>query len=350
MVQVTAGKTMGASETVDNDKLNLIAVPSVALEAGDVTDTEVAGAGFATTDVTWVDKGGNDGTGTKENARLPFLTVQAAITASDAGTTVVVRPGSYTEDITMKAGVDLHLMTGVIIVGDILVDTAATVNITGQGWIDNTGGNALSVTHASADVTVSIPLLESDDADAIDLDAGTLTLKGAVKVETKGGSMDAIQKDGGTLNLDGVIELKSTLTGFGINAGSAQSVAIKGLVLTNTSAGSNVTFTNSLLRLGFATGAPAITFTDLDATPSVVGGYYFETGTSAVSITDFDGGVTGQEIVIQSKGAITYDVTSSGLTGGTTDIVTADGDLTKWIYDGTDWILISFTDQSDDLS
>jgi hypothetical protein len=96
----------------------------------------------------------------------------------------------------------------------------------------------------------------------------------------------------------------------------------------------------------------AATFTDLDATPSVAAGVNFETGTSAVTITDFDGtGIyEGQVIVVISKGAITYDVTSSGLIGGTTDIITASGDVTMFMYDGADWYVISRVDASDNLN
>ena len=94
------------------------------------------------------------------------------------------------------------------------------------------------------------------------------------------------------------------------------------------------------------------TFTDSDATPDVGAYSYFNTNTSAVTITDFDGaGIeAGQEITVVSKGAITYDVTASGIIGGTTDIVTADGDITKFLYDGTDWRVTSRIDQSDDLN
>jgi hypothetical protein len=58
----------------------------------------------------------------------------------------------------------------------------------------------------------------------------------------------------------------------------------------------------------------------------------------------------GDVVYVKSKGAVTFDVTGSGLKGGDTDLVTEDGDLTCWLYDGTDWLLISFTDMSDNLS
>ena len=92
------------------------------------------------------------------------------------------------------------------------------------------------------------------------------------------------------------------------------------------------------------------TIADSDATPSVANGTYFETGTATDTITTFDGGSAGQIIYVISKAAITYDVTGTTLKCGTTDLVTAAGDLTTWLYDGTNWTCIGFTDQSDDLS
>ena len=94
------------------------------------------------------------------------------------------------------------------------------------------------------------------------------------------------------------------------------------------------------------------TFTDSDTTPDVTGKTYFNTNTTAVTITDFDGAgiAAGQLLVVTSKGAITYDVTSSGIKGGTTDIITAAGDVTTFLYDGTDWLVVARMDMSDDLN
>ncbi len=92
-----------------------------------------------------------------------------------------------------------------------------------------------------------------------------------------------------------------------------------------------------------------ITFADVDDTPSVIhGSNFFLSGTATETITDFDDGVLGQEITVESQAAITYDTTSSGLSGSSQDLVTADGDVTRWIYNGTVWKLIQFTDVSAD--
>lgn len=98
----------------------------------------------------------------------------------------------------------------------------------------------------------------------------------------------------------------------------------------------------------------AQTFVDSDATPDVRGYSNWETNTTTATITDFDwGGKTipeGQLLIVVSKGAITYDVTGQGIVGGTTDIVTAAGDVTTFLYDGADWLVTSRIDASDDLN
>ena len=121
-------------------------------------------------------------------------------------------------------------------------------------------------------------------------------------------------------------------------------------MLANIDADSNTTFTNSVKNLGNGFGNSTTTFTGFDTTPSVAGAYYCETSGSVTTISNFDDGVKGQEIVVVSKIGTIYDVTGTNLKGGTADLNTTTNDLTKWVYDGTNWILISFTDQSDDLS
>lgn len=93
------------------------------------------------------------------------------------------------------------------------------------------------------------------------------------------------------------------------------------------------------------------TFGAADTTPDVSRGSYFLTA-GTPTITDFDAGsgslTPGKIIVVQCNTGATFDVTSSGLNGGTTDIVCAQMDVTTWIYDGTDWNLISWMDDSTD--
>ena len=100
-----------------------------------------------------------------------------------------------------------------------------------------------------------------------------------------------------------------------------------------------------------ALGETPATFTASDATPSVQASNVWLTHTGTLTITDFDDGVSGQEITVISKGAITFDTTGTNLNGSSADIVTASGDVTRWVCeDGTDWRLIAFVDSSADNS
>ena len=126
------------------------------------------------------------------------------------------------------------------------------------------------------------------------------------------------------------------------------------IILANaTTASSTLTVTGATaVNGGFAaagTSGTFITFGAADATPTVAGGNLFKTG-GAVTVTTFDDGVAGQTINVISAHAVTYDVTGTTLKGGSTDIVTAAGDITTWIFDGTNWYLLNFMDVSANLS
>lgn len=86
-------------------------------------------------------------------------------------------------------------------------------------------------------------------------------------------------------------------------------------------------------------------FANVDATPSISAGHTFLSGTAAETITDFTDKVPGKEFTITSKAAITYDTTGTNLVGSTVDIVTASGDITRWICeDNTTVRLMGFVD------
>jgi hypothetical protein len=130
------------------------------------------------------------------------------------------------------------------------------------------------------------------------------------------------------------IELDSDAGGVTINA--------------NAAAGAGILTINSLFCLGAAATLEDAAVADVSTAS------FFETS-AATTFTDFDvdtGTVReGTIIIIKSLHAAVFDVTGTELEGGTTDLTTASGDLTAWIYDGTaKWRLFFFMDMSDDLS
>ena len=143
----------------------------------------------------------------------------------------------------------------------------------------------------------------------------------------------AIYADGG-LFVDAISEDPSLTRG----------VTIDGVVL----ADSGIVVGGTALIQGALDLGTVQTFADGDGTPDVSGGAYFNTHSSAETITDFDGSdiVDGQVITVFSKGATTFD-DGGLLRAGSVDLVTANGDMTTWMYDGTDWVLFSFMDDTE---
>jgi len=91
-------------------------------------------------------------------------------------------------------------------------------------------------------------------------------------------------------------------------------------------------------------------FDSADTTPNVSTGILWTSNSTGVTITDFDGTpLDGQLLIVRSGGATVYDCTGAGLDCGSVDITTAAGDMTHWVYDGTDWDLIAFMDVSTDM-
>ena len=119
---------------------------------------------------------------------------------------------------------------------------------------------------------------------------------------------------------------------------------------TSATGGTITTYTSSGVNYKVHSFTSSGTFSDGDATPSVGTGNLWKHHASDQTITMFDDGIAGQIITVISTAAITYDVTSTNLKGGSTDIVTANGDVTLWCFDGTNWYLLQFMDVSADMS
>jgi hypothetical protein len=83
-----------------------------------------------------------------------------------------------------------------------------------------------------------------------------------------------------------------------------------------------------------------------DTSPSVASGNLFKTDGTDQTLTTFDDGVAGQIISVVSTDDTEYVVSGNlkcGLTGFTTEV----GDVTQWVYDGTNWFLLSWLDVSE---
>lgn len=87
--------------------------------AGAVVNLGVTATGGSSpleiSNVTYVTKNGNDGTGIISRPDKPFLTISNAVQASPSGFTVKVAPGLYNESVILKNGVNISAPSGVIV-------------------------------------------------------------------------------------------------------------------------------------------------------------------------------------------------------------------------------------------
>ena len=217
----------------------------------------------------------------------------------------------------------------------------------GTKWLAFTGGSTFPMPNNNwatwennaGDGNVNAIKVNASD----ELDFGAVLNTGSIEFETDSGVITAMNLPVGATPADEAEE------GYAFSVDSNPIVQI--LASANSAGG---VYGERLKIDGSLFLNDAQTFGDGDHTPNVIGYTNFETNTNAATITDFDwGGKTipeGQLLVVFSKGAITYDVTFQGIKGGSTDIITAAGDLTTFLYDGTDWIVISRMDISDNLN
>src|SRR5258708_719355 len=89
-----------------------------------------------------------------------YTAIAAAITAAASGTTIFIKPGTYTENLTLKANVDLAAWPGdsadgnVTIVGKLTLTVATTVNISSIRL--QTNGDFVLVVSGSADSRINL--------------------------------------------------------------------------------------------------------------------------------------------------------------------------------------------------
>ena len=251
---------------------------------------------------------------TAHNAAGKTLTIEAGNTT--AGTTNNIAGGS----LTLKAGAGKGSGAG----GDIVFQTA------------NAGGSGSSMnSHATA-------LTISDDLGATF--AGDVVISGTTPQLTIG--------DGGAEDTLLVFDGNAADWRMGIDDGTdVLEIGVGAAHGTTTAIGVNANAQTQVLAAFAANVAGTFgTFADGDGTPSVATGNLWKHHNSTQTITMFDDGIAGQTIHVISTAAITYDVTDTNLKGGSTDIVTANGDITSWFFDGTNWYLIQFMDVSADMS
>lgn len=272
---------------------------------------------------------------------------------SDAGRVVVKAEEAADNAITLVSaagGIDVDAALSIVVTSSEETGDAIVINASGTaGGIDITSGTGDVVVTSTDDIVLTNATAAGDMIQLLNT-AGTSVTEDSAAIQmtaTAGGiqiqSDAAIDGDVIILRADGGVTNDILIhNDQGTGADSIDIISDAG----------GITITAALpFKLEAAlTLNDTQAIAESDDTPDVGGFSLFETHTTADTIDDFDGTLIeeGQIIIVFSKGAITYDVDGGALICGTTDLVTAAGDVTFWVYDGTNWQLISWMDDAVD--
>ncbi len=229
-------------DTAYNDKIVSMAVTGTALktitlnqqDGGTVTATFTdisSGSGAVQIgNSVYVSKDGDNALAQRERIDSPFSTIQAAVTAAVAGDTVIVHPGTYSESIVLKTGVNFYFYPGVILQASsgtaAITDNnvAVTSKIDGFGEIRATGTAGATAT-VNIQNTGSNVILRAKEiyGEYRGVDAkGTLIILSDITVS---GTNEGIRLSGAacTLTYQGNITVTGSANtgGYGISASSS---------------------------------------------------------------------------------------------------------------------------------
>lgn len=170
---LTVGVTADTYQPLDADLTAIAGLTTTSFGRGLLTETSAATA-RETLVVGRVDSSlyvdlanGNDSTGTRERADLPYLTLAAAKAAATSGDTIYVRPGAYTCSASLaKNGVNWHFAAGASVT---FASDVSTVGI----WDD--GGTAMvfavtgdgDFTRSTADEFLGFKLVNCSHASSV---------------------------------------------------------------------------------------------------------------------------------------------------------------------------------------
>ena len=181
--------------------------------------------------------------GLRQRVDRPFKTGTKAIAAALANDTVVIGPGVYAENLVLKTGVDIILMPGVTINGNIDDSGGAVVC---QIWslggpVESHVNGTFNIIEAASTITVYGLGVTATTAPVCTMTDGNLLIKGGSVFTTNHASAVGIQINGGTLSTKDC-EITTTGSGLAIDASGSESVAVEGILRLGKLVGSNVTF------------------------------------------------------------------------------------------------------------
>jgi len=201
----------------------------------------------------WVDAvNGNDSLAVRGRLSVPFKTLTAAKNAAQIGDTIVVLPGTYTDQNLAKTGVNWHFLCGALVQSPsttsiFSVTTAMGFNVTGKGRFThegnyyvlestNSGSNIYFECHEmyatktsirmtnGTKVVVEADSIRSDELSSIDVSGGTLHVKAR---EISSELVYALNATGGTVDVEAYRMYSNATEAIYFSAGTANVTAFE---------------------------------------------------------------------------------------------------------------------------
>jgi len=280
-----------------------------------ISDDIIAISAEMMTNVVYVDGSRTDEYTENGSTIYPYKTIAAAITAANSGDTVYIWPGTYSESITLKAGVNLvgQSKFSTYIVGTITFSTAGTVycehiifktsgagntlNYSGTG-VQNLQCNLCNFEHTTG-AGHCVYYTNSNASSKIQIVDGNLSQSTSA---TGGTAFTSTSAAAGSVILQmATVQISDNLDNICVNLGGAVSWthtqdSINGQFVTSNTA----RFTLTLVTMTTAT-VPVIVHNSTNTTPSV---------TSSILIT-----TASATYAVDGVGAIAFVATLYGSTG-----------------------------------
>lgn len=273
-------------------------------------------------------------TGAQSNGSsgAPFTTITAALAVAAANDVIVIRPGAYTEDLTLLDGVDMKsLIAGSVVINGTATATDVSLTLEGLNFIDDTAGNAFHFTGTAAD-TLRCILCEftatatGDPAFSADNTAGTVNFEGCQFAVVGANTAECCQVESGTVTFRECDLAHATNT--------QESLVAEGVAATTITA-RDTTFTG-IVASEAAAVAPAMELSDCSIVVGAVSGVIVAATATVVILNSNIASTDAGNDAIDGAGTVTIrDVAFLGTADEIATTVTVTHWGGSWMQHGT---------------
>lgn len=272
----------------------------------------------AVSNTLFVHKGGVDATAVVGRLDRAYLTITAAQTAASSGDTIIIYPGTYTDTLLGKAGINYHFLNGAIL----STDTAnafrnagsLSYTVTGDGEFVTTSGIVLSSTSAG---TISFTAKKITTESTACLVNSTTIVYLKVKDSITGSACSVLGS--ATLYLDCPVIEGGSVTSVASNSSATATLYLNSEKITSSYAAhgfsligtnhirGNITYTGTGKMVIFDAGATDTTFYgNMNATAADEAVYANAATTGSI---DFYGKITGIGNIVINGASLTAEFT-----------------------------------------